>query len=213
MTIILHPSYFPNVWTTAAMVQADEIIFEQHDNYQKQTYRNRCIIYGANGPLSLVVPVHHTQHQRKLFREVEISKSEKWQINHWRSIQSAYRNSPFFEYYEASIAPFFVAEPQRIMSLCLQSLKLVTSLLDYDLEYKLSESYKAEVGFTDLRRLIKSRKESLPAPKRYIQVFSDKYGFIPNLSILDLIFNEGPASLNYLKSLDLSLIGSSEAES
>ena len=100
MNVLLHPTYFANIASFVAIAKGTEVIFEVADNYQKQTYRNRCHIYGANGKLSLNIPVNHTHKNRQLYKDVKISNDNKWQSHHWKSLQSAYRTSPFFEYYE-----------------------------------------------------------------------------------------------------------------
>ena len=107
MTVLLHPTYFPNVAAFSALLQAEKVLFEMHDNYVKQTYRNRCYIYGANGKLSLNIPVVFSQKNRQKHKDVQIFNDENWQAQHWKSLLSAYRTSPFFEYYEDDLRPLF----------------------------------------------------------------------------------------------------------
>ena len=94
MKVIIHPTYFPNIAHFTAMLQADEVIFEMDDNYQKQTYRNRTFIYGANGKLQLGIPIIHSQKERQKYRDIKIYNAEKWQPIHWKSLETAYRTSP-----------------------------------------------------------------------------------------------------------------------
>src|SRR5690606_21107719 len=100
MNIIVHPTYFPSIAHFVAMANANDIVFEVEDNFLKQTYRNRTYIYAANGKLALNIPVIHTQKKRQQYKDVKIFNEEKWQVQHWKSLLSAYRTSPFFEYYE-----------------------------------------------------------------------------------------------------------------
>ena len=100
MDILIHPTYLPNIAHFVAIVQAEQVCFEMDDNFQKQTYRNRAYIYGANGKLSLNIPVIHTQKERQKYRDVRIYNEDNWQLNHWKSLETAYRTSPFFEFYE-----------------------------------------------------------------------------------------------------------------
>ncbi|MBT8254113.1 MAG: hypothetical protein HKN00_11560 [Flavobacteriaceae bacterium] len=206
MKLIVYPAYFPNIWTYASMLQASDVCLEIHGNYQKQTYRNRTAIYGANGRINLTVPVHFTHHNRQLYRDIKISQSENWQANHWKSIKSAYSSSPFFEYYEDMIEPFFQNSFSYMQDLSIASMELLNTLLGIELNWTYSSNFESSPEPRDFRFLIKSRQERIPDLKPYIQVFSAKHGFINNLSTLDLLFNEGPAAKNYLLSQDVDLL-------
>ena len=184
------------------MLHADDVFLEQCDNYQKQTYRNRCLIYGGNGKLLLNVPVKHSHHNRQLYKDVRIDESEQWQRNHAKSIQSAYSTSPFYEFFEDEMNAFFKQSFSFILDLNLACLDLIQSLLDHPLNYNLTQVYEKESIHIDLRYLINSRKEKMMPHEPYTQVFSGRFGFLNNLSILDLIFNEGPQALPYLKRQD-----------
>lgn len=200
MTILLHPTYFPSIAQCVAMVQAKKVIFEVCDNYQKQTYRNRMNLYGAQGRLPLTVPVVYSQKNRQLYKDIPISNDEKWQDIHWKSIQSAYSSSPFFEFYEHDLAPIFNEEATQLMDFNFRCLNTVLECLQHELKFETSNEFELNpINKTDYRYLVDHRKEIEQQLNPYVQVFDDKHGFIPNLSILDLIFNEGPNALLYLE--------------
>ncbi|WP_027125523.1 WbqC family protein [Gelidibacter mesophilus] len=200
MTILLHPTYFPSIAQCVAMVQAKKVIFEVCDNYQKQTYRNRMNLYGAQGRLPLTVPVVYSQKNRQLYEDISISNDEKWQDIHWKSIQSAYSSSPFFEFYEHDLAPIFNEEATQLMDFNFRCLNTVLECLQHELKFETSNEFELNpINKTDYRYLVDHRKEIEQPLNPYVQVFDDKHGFIPNLSILDLIFNEGPNALLYLE--------------
>ncbi len=204
MDIIVHPTYFPNIAHFVAFVNAKNIMFEADDNFLKQTYRNRTYIYGANGKLALNIPVVHTQKNRQKYRDVKIFNDSKWQDLHWKSLLSAYRTSPFFEYYEDELHPLFTEEVDSILDFNIKCLDTIFECLQLHLNISKSEIYiKTVEDRTDFRHLVHAKKEPIYAFEPYTQVFSNKHGFISNLSILDLLFNEGPNALNYLESQTL----------
>lgn len=204
MNVLLHPTYFPSIANFVAIIKASNVVFEVADNYQKQTYRNRCHIYGANGKLSLNIPVHHTHKNRQLYRDIKIVKESKWQIQHWKSLQSAYRTSPFFEFYEDELAPLFHLKESFLMDYNFNCLDVILDCLQLDLKYLKTTAFEKDPkDITDARYLVNARKEKQFEFDRYTQVFSNKHGFIGNLSILDLLFNEGPNSINYLETQTL----------
>ncbi|MCF7561050.1 WbqC family protein [Sabulilitoribacter multivorans] len=207
MNILIHPTYFSNIAHFVAMVHAGEVCFEMDDSFLKQTYRNRTYIYGANGKLALNIPVIHSQKNRQKYRDVKIYNEEKWQDIHWKSILSAYRTSPFFEYYEDELKPLFSNQEDYILDFNMKCFEVVCECLQLDLNISKSKIYQKEVeNKTDYRFLVNAKKETPQTFDTYTQVFSDKHGFIPNLSILDLLFNEGPNALNYLESQTLKTV-------
>ncbi len=200
MKVLLHPTYFPNIVHFAAMLQSNHIMFEVCDNYQKQTYRNRTHIYGANGLLALHVPIKHSHKNRQFYKDVKIANDGKWQSQHWKSLQSAYRTSPFFEYYEDELAPLFQTKQEYILEYNFKCLEIILECLQLDINFtKTTEFQKETTGILDGRFLVNARKEKEFQLEPYTQVFSNKHGYINNLSILDLLFNEGPNALNYLE--------------
>ncbi len=207
MNILIHPTYFPSIAHFTAIAKADTVVFEVEDNYQKQTYRNRAYIYGANGKLLLNVPVKHSHKNRQKYKDVKIANDENWRDLHWKSLQSAYRTSPYFEYYEDEFIPLFEKKHTFILDYNFECLELVLECLQLDFNYSKTTEYNKDVSpLTDYRNLVNARKEPSFNFDKYTQVFGNKYGFISNLSILDLLFNEGTNALNYLESQELKSI-------
>ena len=201
MKILLHPTYFPNIATCISMIHANTIVFETQDNYQKQTYRNRMSIYGANGKLSLTIPVVYSQKNRQLYKDIKIANTDDWQSNHWKTLLSAYSTSPFFEFYQDELAPLFSQKEDHLLDFNIKCLDVIKECLQWDFSHETTPFFKKEyLDIQDLRSLVKARKEKAIKQEPYTQVFSNKFGFINNLSILDLLFNEGPNALNYLQS-------------
>jgi len=214
MKSVLHPTYFPDILTTATLVQSDQILFEVCDNYQKQSYRNRMYIGTANGRLLLNIPIKHTgTGGHKKTAEAQIEQSFQWQRQHWRSLIIAYRTSPFFEFYEDDLYPLFHTDFDSLLNLNKASINCINEMLgittetidtgEYKMTYETSE-------FIDLRNLADAKRKPQIELPRYRQVFEEKNGFIQHLSVLDLIFNLGPESLSYLNGLDLKPLFNSE---
>lgn len=201
MSIIIHPTYFPNIAHFVAMVQADDVLFETDDNFLKQTYRTRSYIYAANGKLLLNIPVIHSQKNRQKYKDVKIANDYKWQDLHWKSLLSAYRTSPFFEYYEDELQPLFNMKTDFILDFNLKCFEIVCDCLQLELNISKTKIFEKTVeNKSDFRYLVNAKQEHHQPFDSYTQVFDDKHGFINNLSILDLLFNEGPNALNYLES-------------
>lgn len=201
MNILIHPTYCPSIATFVAIAKADSVVMEIQDNYQKQTYRNRCYIYAANGKLQLSIPVVFSQKNRQKYSEVKIANTYKWQDNHWKSLESAYRTSPFFEFYADELQPLFTETFDTILEFNLKCFELICDCLQLELDYSKTEVYDKEPKNTiDYRALVNAKKETIIPLKPYTQVFKAKHGFINNLSILDLLFNEGTNAVSYLKS-------------
>ncbi|WP_456440683.1 WbqC family protein [Psychroserpens sp.] len=206
MITLLHPTYFPSIAHFVAMIKAESLVFEISDNYQKQTYRNRSTIYGTNGRLDLNVPVHYSQNNRQLYKDVSISNIDNWQDLHLKSLESAYSASPFFEFYIDDLKPLFKVGYDNIMSFNFKCIEAIFECLQLPFEYETTRSFEKEpINTLDARSLANSRKEIEQNFESYAQVFDDKHGFLKNLSILDLLFNEGPNSIMYLESQKLNL--------
>ena len=200
MDLLIHPTYLPNIANFVAMAKAGTVCLEMDDNFQKQTYRNRAYIYGANGKLSLNIPVIHTQKLRQKYRDVKIHNEEKWQLNHWKSLESAYRTSPFFEFYADDIQPLFKLKTNFLLDFNLTCFETICDCLQLDLDILKTEVYEKTItDKQDLRELVHAKKEKTRLLESYTQVFGNKHGFISNLSVLDLLFNEGPNAVNYLQ--------------
>lgn len=182
------------------------VIVEKHENYNKQSYRNRCTIYSANGLLDLVVPIAKTDNPKTPITAVEIGYDTPWQKLHFKAIESAYRRSPFYEYYIDDLKIFFEERHRFLYDFDMKILKTLCGLMKIPFRVRESDEYmNAGAGIVDLRSGIhpKSNRRT-PDPDfrapRYTQVFSDKSGFMPDLSILDLLFHTGPEAKAILQS-------------
>jgi len=196
---LIYPTSFPNIAHFWAIVNSDSVYFEVCDNYQKQSFRNRAEIYGANGKLALTVPVSYSQKNRQLYKDVRIANEEKWQIQHLKSLQSAYSMSPFFEYYIDDLMPLFETHFDYILDFNLKCFDILSDSLQLNLSPKHTSVFEKDTtDKTDFRNLVR-RNFKVESFQPYTQVFTEKHGFIPNLSILDLLFNEGPNTELYLK--------------
>jgi hypothetical protein len=191
----------------ACIAQADSFVFEKEDNYQKQTYRTRQYIYGANGKLLLNIPIKHRENktdQHQKYKDIRIENAFKWQRLHWKSLEAAYRTSPFFEFYEDEFAPLFEKKANFLMDFNLMATKIIFECLQLDFSFEITEEFKLKPeDYNDQRHLVNSKRKSAVNLEEYIQVFQAKYGYISNLSILDLLFNTGPSALGYLDSQTL----------
>ncbi|WP_435139782.1 WbqC family protein [Formosa sp. A9] len=206
MNIVLHPSYFPNVAHMAAIAQADTVYFETDDNFAKQTYRTRSYVYAANGKLLLNIPVVYTQKNRQKYRDVKVAHNTNWQTIHWKSLLSAYKTSPFFEYYEDELQPLFEMKVDYILDFNLKCFEVISDCIQLEKNIEYTKTYQHEItDATDLRFLINAKSENEFKNEAYTQVFENKHGFLNNLSILDVLFNEGPNTLHYLENQNLNL--------
>lgn len=205
MNALLYPSYFPNLAHFVAMLNAEMVYFEVCDHYQKQSFRNRTEIYGANGKLALTVPVNYTQKNRQVYKEVKIANADLWQQQHLKSLQAAYRMSPFFEFYIDDLMPLFETHFDFILDFNLKSFEVLTDCLQVDIKSIATRTFEKEPKDKRDFRIVVERNFKAQPFKTYTQVFTEKHGFISNLSILDLLFNEGPNTALYLKRQDLCL--------
>ncbi len=198
MKAILSSAYLGNIEYYTVLCTANQVIIETNDRFQKQTYRNRCSIYGANGKLNLSIPIEHASKSKKM-KDVCISYSENWQKLHWKSIESAYRSSPYFEYYENEFKNLFTIKTKLLLEFNTLLQNKVLELLQLNPKITYSNLFNHEYPYhNDLREKLNPKKVSSFQHQSYIQVFSSKYGHIPNLSIIDLLFNEGPNSVTFL---------------
>ena len=205
--LLVNPSYFGPVDLYGFIAQTEDFVFEKQDNYQKQTYRTRQYIYGANGKLLLNVPIKHREkktdkHQKH--KDIRIENAFKWQRLHWKSLEAAYRTSPYFEFYEDEFVHLFENKATFLMDFNLKCMEVVFECIGLDIDFKFTEEFDLSTEiYHDQRSLTLSKRKQEAELEEYIQVFQSKYGFISNLSILDLLFNKGPATLNYLESQKL----------
>ena len=204
-TILIHPSYFPSISHCVAMAQSEKIVFEMEDNFQKQTNRNRTYIYSPNGIQLLNIPVKHSKETHQKTKEIKIENDFNWQKQHLKSLEAAYRTSPFFEFFEDEIRPIFEKKHHFLMDLNFESLEFVAKCMRMKLDYETTVEYFPDVDsnlILDFRTLVDGKKDQSQF-ESYTQVFDDKHGFLSNLSVLDLLFNEGKYALDYLKSQKL----------
>lgn len=194
---LFYPAYFPAISQYVAMTQVEEIWFETDDHFQKQTLRNRMTIYSPNGRQLLIVPIKHNKLSHQKTRDVKIDNSENWQKQHWKSLEAAYRSSPYFEFFEDDLIPIFTKKQIFLKDLNEQSLTFINDALGLKIEPNYTEEYFKKAKQTlDYRHLVTKSDKTILKP--YYQTFQEKCGFINNLSILDLIFNEGRKALDYL---------------
>jgi len=200
---LLFPIYlFPCIEYYAYLVQAEEVLFEAEDHFQKQTFRNRYAIYAAGGRLSLSIPIRHKTGSR-LYKDTCIAYDTDWQRHHFKSLQNAYLSSPYFEYYELDLVPLFEKKEKYLMDFNLRAFSLINDFLSLNIPIKKTEVYHDKPVFKDMRTFFNAKKETRQELEQYIQVFSNKNRFIKNLSIFDLLFNEGPYTTAYLKNIKL----------
>ncbi len=203
-SLLIEAHYLPCVEYFCNILLHDDYIVEVEENYQKQSYRNRCKILTANKIDVLTVPIVHGQHKLTI-KEAKIENMQNWQKTHWRTIQSAYGNSPFFEYYADSFGVIFNKSYIYLLDLNLDLLTLCLNLLKISKEIKLTNTYTKthDIVVNDLRNVTNAKNDNRPYPnfvfEEYIQVFGSK--FAPNLSIIDLICCEGPNSSNILATI------------
>jgi len=196
--ICLTSAYLAPVEYYSALAKADAVFLEHCEFYEKQSYRNRCNIAGANGQLALTIPVEKSKGSRMLTRDVRISEHSDWQLQHWRSIESAYNSTPFFEYYKDDLIPFYEKNWIFLWDFNTEIQTKMLELLDLQIDIQLTKEYKVDFdeNVLDARNSIHPKKETdIGSFKTYYQVFEQRFGFIPNLSSIDLLFNMGNESI------------------
>ena len=193
------PTYFSPIAQYSEMVKATEIVFEMDDNFQKQSYRNRCYIYNSSGKQLLSIPVKHTtKDKRKKTKDTLVENDFNWQDQHFKSLQIAYRTSPFFEFFEDDLAIIFSKKYKYLQDLNMDSFLFIDDALQLESKFIKTAEYLATTNSKDFRNLAEVKKQPKKLVDNYIQMFDDKHGFIPNLSILDLLFMEGPNAISFL---------------
>ena len=198
--LLIEPQFAGSAAYFAALLSYDEIWWETGEHFRKGSYRNRCHILGANGLLRLSIPLQHGKNQHTAMKDVRISYDQNWQKIHWESLVSAYRRSAFFEYYEASFEPLFHEQTETLLAFNLKMTEKVFSHLKISKTIQIIHEYIEPNLFdgVDLRNRIHPKEKTTKVFPSYPQVFSDRFAFEPNLSILDVLFNLGPKTLDYL---------------
>lgn len=199
-SILLSTAYLPPIEYFSFLINSDKQIIEKYETYKKQTYRNRCYILGSNGKLALTIPIKKPEGNHTKTNEIIISYSEDWQQIHWKSIESSYNSSPFFLFYKEELKNLYQKKYKYLLDHNNSFLKLIFDFLDIKITPCLtSEFIKNPKNILDLRNSISPKNSSQEKNyKKYSQVFANKHGFIPNLSIIDLLFNTGPEAIDYL---------------
>ena len=212
MKAILATTYFGPLQWYQKLNRFDGVLMEQHEHFLKQTYRNRCVIATTQGVQALTVPVEAPVGEgvalsKTEIKDVRISNHGKWRTEHWNALQSAYGESPFFEFYEDDIRPFFENRWEYLLDFNMAITEKMCELLDIHPHIELTSSYQNSLpigegwGGTDFRTIIHPKhpqEDSDFSPKPYYQVYKERFGFLPNLSILDLLFNMGNEAVLYL---------------
>jgi len=176
-----------------------DILIEREEHFPKQTFRNRTNIYSPDGILALTVPVSKGSKNHTKIKDVKISYDFEWQRLHWLSLQACYRRSAYFEYYEDELAVFYEKKYPFLFDYNEQLLQFILKAVKLKLSLNFTESYEAEYPLlTDYRNTMNPKKDPEFEQKPYFQVFDDRKGFQKNMSIIDLLFNQGPHSINYL---------------
>jgi hypothetical protein len=203
-SILLSTAYFAPIQYFSKLATFPEIYIEKHENFIKQTYRNRTVILGANGPISLIVPVVKGRQQKINIKDLRIAYDEDWQRNQWRTIFSAYNSSPFFEYYADEIQSFFRKKHEFLFDFNLKITEKLIEILELNTVVKLTNDFEnIPENCLNFREKIspkihRTTEDSSFKTQSYTQVFSDKFGFVHGLSVLDLLFNEGPSAHSIL---------------
>ena len=204
--VYIATAYLGPIQQYCKMLQYPEVRIETAENYVKQTYRNRCVIAAANGPLSLSIPIVKPDTLKCQTKDIRISDHGNWRHLHWNAIESAYNHTPFFEYYKDDFRPFYEKKYEFLADFNEELCRLICSLIDIQPDMERTSEYRTEFTLdeTDFRESIHPKKDftledTAFSPQPYYQVFQERLGFLPNLSIIDLLFNMGPESLLVLQ--------------
>lgn len=205
--ILIESTYAGPIPYFQLLIGAEKTIIEQNENFVKATYRNRCKIASPDGILNLSVPIRHGRGTRRRMKEIEIFNDIDWQKQHWQTLCSAYRRSPYFEYYEDELEVFYQDKYDLLLDFNQSLFTWICEKLDFQPNLELSQSYVKEVdeSITDIRPMLYPNPQKNKKPEQikspiYHQVFEDRIGFMPDLSILDLLFAEGPNAMTVLGS-------------
>lgn len=200
--LLIDIQYFGSINYNKMLFEFSNIIFEQYETYQKMSFRNRCRVAGSNGVVNLSVPLVKGRGQRELMKDVKISYTEQWQLQHWRTIESCYRRAPFFEYYADGIKELLQLRETFLLDLNLRILEWLQGVIKRRLSVSLSTDYLKNMpeGIVDRRGFfLPKNQEKESTGLKYTQVFEDRIGFCDNLSIIDLLCCCGPETLSYLQ--------------
>ncbi|MEZ5018229.1 MAG: WbqC family protein [Flavipsychrobacter sp.] len=200
-TVISSYIPFPNIYWWSVIAAADKVIFDEAEHFEKMTYRNKYFITGANGIIQLSIPLLHGRNQRGAMKDITIANTEQWQLQHWRGIASSYRRTPYFEHYEPELRQFFEVSYDSLAAFNRASITWLKKQLGLNYEEEIASVYrpKYEDAVADLRKGMKPVMGKTLEESIYYQPFDERNGFLTNLSMLDLLFCEGPNAINLLK--------------
>lgn len=194
--------YLPNIHYFSKLLAFESILLNDLEGFERQSYRNRCYIAGANGRLALIIPVQN-RGNGQLTKHVKIDNSSGWQRIHWQSIRSAYGKAPYFEYYAGSLQPHFTRPCNYLFEFNYDLMHTLIKLMGIEVEIRLASSQPDAAQSVPGAEFIHPKKDYTQDtsfhPQRYIQTFEERLGFIPNLSIIDTLFNLGPGTVAYLR--------------
>ena len=199
MSILLPLFYLPPISWFSEFLKEESVTLEQYESFPKQTFRNRTNIYGANGKLSLIIPMDHKS--GRLIKDIEVSKRDQWQQLHWKSIKTAYQSSPYFDYYEDELEKIFLFKTNSLFEFNLHALIIIQKILKTEKEFTLTHEYIRVPEAVNFRDQFAAKSETAYHMEEYFQSFSEKYGFLADLSIIDLVCNKGPESTSYIKNI------------
>jgi hypothetical protein len=200
--LVIECQYFPTISYFKLLDQFTYVEIEQWESYKKGGYRNRATIIGSNGPIELIIPLAGGREQKKLVKDIEVDNTTNWKTIHSRSIKSSYSNSPFYEYYAKQVYKLINADISNLVEFNIQILEWLLNTLKINISIGLTPEFKREVPCLDARNIFTPTTLPLDDQNfqpRYYQVFEDRQGFKSNLSILDLLFCEGPNASNLIR--------------
>lgn len=189
---------FPPIAWWMAVAKSDILILDKAEHFEKMSYRNKYYITGANGPITLSIPLTDGREQRKPMVDVEICNKDRWQVQHWRTLVSVYKRSPYFEHYEPSLEALFHTPYGSLIAFDLATIEWLKKQLKQTFHIEFADNYvKNYPDAIDVRNMKRSKEDVSNAPK-YYQLFEERNGFLPNLCMLDLLFSEGPGAIELI---------------
>lgn len=200
--LLIEMQYCGSIAYFQKLLQYKEVVFEKQEYFEKASYRNRCTVVGPNGLQNLSVQIKNGRAKKQFYKDVKIAYEHRWHHIHWQTLTSNYRSSPYFEFYEDYFEPFFKNEYENLFDFNFELFKVIDKVLNLNISYSVTEEFhrKPSEDMDDYRSYFKPKNKDVEfLNKEYIQVFSSKIGFFPNLSILDLLFCEGPNAISFLK--------------
>ena len=199
-SVLLECEYFPCIDWFTTFVQADQVLIEQYENFERASFRNRCYVAGPNGRLALSVPVEGGRNQRAVMKDLRISYHERWQHQHLKTLEACYGRAPYYDYVMEALYPIFEQSHIYLLDLNLLTVEVLQRLMKTKQTFQLSSNYQIilPTHFTDYRHEFGIRTMHKTSAFTYLQPFSSRHGFIDGLSTLDLLFCNGLRAIDYL---------------